>query len=494
MEYSGITFSTPLSAERFPPGRSRVQLLTVRHRAALEHFDLHSDRSGMRRSGDNVDERHDEAATEKGMDSRELARTGTRLLLLSLVVGIVTGAATWLFLTIDHLGVAFLWETLPARFPAAPPWVVPVAVVLAMTVIASLIAIACKGRPFDTGAAEHEYDREGRMGYRMLLPGAAFSLASLFAGAAVGPEAPLVDINGGLGTLLADRVGLKPEQVKMMCYAGVAGALAAFLGGAPVGALIAMEFISPSAISMSRINLVAGLAAGATAWVTYISLGGHSISALFPFPEYTTVSLRDLAFATVLGVLGGVLGLAYGAAFVKARVRFQPLREKPMLAGVAGGLVLALAAVASPYLLFSGQEQVPHAVEQAATLGLLTLLLLGIGKIALSIWSLSTAYFGGPLFPLMFAGLCFGLALNIAVPGIPQGVAVMALIVGMLVAASASPLSMTIFLVLITNPQLASVIAIGAVAAFIVRQAIAPTLPGVYRQTAAAEGASNQVA
>jgi len=436
-----------------------------------------------------VDEQHaDGADAEERIDSRELARNGTRLLLLALVVGIITGAATWLFLTVDHLGVNFLWETLPEQFPSVPAWIIPVAVVVTMTAIASLIAVLSKGRPFDTGAAEHEYDEQGRMGYGKLLPGAAFSLASLFSGAAIGPEAPLVDINGGLGTMLAERVGLRPEQVKMMCYAGVAGALSAFLGGAPVGALLAMEFISPKAINMSRINIVAGLASGATAWVTYVVLGGHSIAALFPFPDYTTVSLVDLALALALGVAGGAVGLAYGGVFVKARVKLQGLRAKPILAGLAGGSVIALAAVASPYLLFSGQEQVPDVIEKAAALGLVTLLLLGVGKVVLSIWSLSTAYFGGPLFPLMFAGLCFGLALNLALPGIPQGVAVMALIAGMLVAATASPLSMTVFLILISNPLLASVIAIGAVSAYIVRQAVAPTLPGVYRQTAAAEG------
>lgn len=250
-----------------------------------------------------------------------------------------------------------------------------------------------------------------------------------------------------------------------------------------------MEFISPKAINMSRTNIVAGLASGASAWVTYTVLGGHSIEALFPFPEYTTVSLPDLAWAIALGVLGGVLGLLYGAVFVKARVGLQGMRAKPVLAGVAGGVVLALAAVVSPYLLFSGQTQVPIVIEKAASLGLLTLVLLGVGKILLSIWSLSTAYFGGPLFPLMFAAVCFGLAVNMVIPGIPQGVAVMAIMVGMLVAATASPLSMTIFLVLITNPQLGSVIAIGSVAAYIVRQAVSPTLPGVYRQTGAAERA-----
>jgi len=50
-----------------------------------------------------------------------------------------------------------------------------------------------------------------------------------------------------------------------------------------------------------------------------------------------------------------------------------------------------------------------------------------------------------------------------------------------------APLSITFFLALITNPELISVIAIAAVAAFIVRQAVAPTLPGVYRATRAAE-------
>lgn len=440
------------------------------------------------------DQQESEVGTEAAVDSRDFARTTTRLLLIAAAIGIVTGAATWLFLAVDHLGVVFLWETLPGLVPAAPAWAVPVTVVLAMTAIAAIIAVACKGRPFDTGVAEHEYAEKGRMEYRAILPGVAFSLASLFSGAAVGPEAPLVDINGGLGTMLSERMGLKADQVRTMAYAGVAGALAAFLGGAPVGALLAMEFISPKSLSLRRSDLVAGLAAGATAWATYIALGGHSLEMLFPFPAYTSLSFVDLPIATALGVAGALLGLVYGGVFTKARVRFQALRDRPLLAGVAGGSVLAVAAAFGPYLLFSGQAQVPDIIEKATTFGLLTLVLLGLGKIALSLWSLSTAYFGGPLFPLMFAGLCFGLALNIAVPGIPQGVAVLSLMVGMLVAATAAPFGMTVFLVLISNSQLSSVIAIAAVAAYIVRQAVAPTLPGVYRRTGAAEAKSNPAA
>lgn len=97
-----------------------------------------------------------DATPERRIDSRTAAREGTRILLLAFVVGIVTGAATWLFLTVDHLGVKFLWETLPEHFSSLPAWVVPVGVVVIMTAIAALIVFACKRRPFDSGGAEHE--------------------------------------------------------------------------------------------------------------------------------------------------------------------------------------------------------------------------------------------------------------------------------------------------------------------------------------------------
>ncbi len=63
----------------------------------------------------------------------------------------------------------------------------------------------------------------------------------------------------------------------------------------------------------------------------------------------------------------------------------------------------------------------------------------------------------------------------------------MALATGMVVSAAVAPLSVTVFLALLSEPELVSVIAVAAVAAFVVRQFLAPTLPGVYRATRAEE-------
>jgi H+/Cl- antiporter ClcA len=424
--------------------------------------------------------------TYEAVDSRTAARVAARLFLVAVALGALTGLATWLFIVASHYGTELLWHELPAMLPGVPPWLVSVGVVAAMTVLATLIVVLAGQRPADMGRAETEYDHDGRMEYRHLPAAVGFSLTSLWSGAVIGPEAPLVDINGGVGTWVAERLRLDREQVRTMAYAGVAGAFAAFFGAAPVGALLAAELISPKAVTIDRTRIVAGLTSGATGWVVYATLGGESISPIFSFPP-TEVRPVDLGLAVLLGIGGCVVGLVYGGILMKTRVALRPLRARPWAAAVAGGVVIAAASVLSPYLLFSGQEQVPTLLAEASSLGVLTLVGLGVAKLALNIWTLSTAYFGGPIFPAIFAGACFGLAVNLLVPAIPQDVAVVGMVSGLVTAAAVAPLSVTVFLALIVSPSLTSVIAIAAVAAFIVRQLVAPTLPGIYRATRAME-------
>lgn len=427
---------------------------------------------------------------EGAVDSRQAAREIARLLLIAIAIGVLAGIATLAFIAADHFGVEFLWTTLPGLVPGVPSWAVSVGVVAVMTMLASAVVAFVGARPFDMGAAEAEYDHEGRMDYRRVGAGTLFSLFSLFSGAPVGPEAPLTDINGGLGTFVAEKLKLPAAQVKTMTYAGVAGAFSAFFGVAPVGAVLAAELISPKALSISRVQVVSGLGAGAAGWVAYSALGGHTISPVLVFPGVETVTMADLAMAAVLGIAGGVIGLAYGKGLMTARLRLQSVRSKPWLAALVGGVPVAVAAVAAPYLLFSGQSEMPRLIEEAAALGVIALVALGVGKLALSGWSLSSAYFGGPIFPVIFAGTCFGLALSIALPIVPQGVAVVAIVTGMTVAAAVAPLSVTLFISMVADPVLAPSIAIAAVFAFAVRQLLAPTLPGIYRATHAKEAAA----
>lgn len=401
---------------------------------------------------------------------------------VAVIIGIVAGVATRAFLVAEHWLIEMLWHELPAAIAAVPERVVGAAVIVVMTALATAVVAFNRGRPFDTGAAEHHFDETGRIDYRHVPAGVLYSLLCLGSGAAVGPEAPLTDMTGGIGTLVAERVGMTRRQVALLTYAGVAGAFSAFFGVAPVGALLALEVLEQKALALDKVTVAMGLASGASAWAAYFALGGGALPVILTFPDYDGPRLWHLGLAVVIGLAGAVLGMAYGAAFVRARSYFEPVRlHRPWLAGLAGGLASLAALAVSPYLLFSGQSQLADIFNGAAEIGVLLLIALGVGKLAMSVWGLSTAYFGGPIFPIIFAGTCFGLALHLVAPWIPAGVAVLATITALCVAATAAPLSITLLFALVANPALLSVTALAAVTAWVVRQSIAPTAPGVYR-------------
>jgi len=60
------------------------------------------------------------------------------------------------------------------------------------------------------------------------------SLVSISAGGSLGPEAPMVQVTGSLGTWLADRLQLTGERLRTLSLAGMAAGFTA-LFGAPLG-------------------------------------------------------------------------------------------------------------------------------------------------------------------------------------------------------------------------------------------------------------------
>ena len=55
------------------------------------------------------------------------------------------------------------------------------------------------------------------------------SLVSITAGGSLGPEAPLVQVNGSLGSWLGDRLNLSMKSIRILTFCGMSAALGAFL-------------------------------------------------------------------------------------------------------------------------------------------------------------------------------------------------------------------------------------------------------------------------
>ena len=409
------------------------------------------------------------------------ARAETVTLLVAAVIGIFAGLLTATFLTLVHLTEGFVWHELAHVLPGVPTETLGAIIGVAVIAVGIAVLFVAAGRPTENGQAERELAEDGRVDPRTFGATAVWSVLSLASGAAVGPEAPLVDLNGKLGTFVSERLGLHGEQVRVLTYAAIAGAFGGFFGSAPVGALLAVEMLAPQARTIDRRALVAGLVAGATAYVVFANTAGAVFGPIFIFPDFADPRLVDLLLAVPIGLLGGLIGVAYIAARVSLNRLTGPLRDRPWLAVTGGALTVVAAALVSPLLLFSGQTQVTPLLETGLQHSALALLAFGVVKLALSAWHLSTAYIGGPIFPLLFSATCFGLAIHQLAPGISPGIAVLALMAAMVASVVPAPLSMTVFLGFIAQPNLVSVIAIGAVVGYVVRVALAPTAPGALR-------------
>ena len=87
----------------------------------------------------------------------------------------------------------------------------------------------------------HEFGKTGRFNYRHA-PGIVITaFVSLIAGGSLGPEAPLADACGGIGTLMADKLKLDEQETRTMGYSGVSGMLASFITEPFSGAILGLE-------------------------------------------------------------------------------------------------------------------------------------------------------------------------------------------------------------------------------------------------------------
>jgi len=116
-----------------------------------------------------------------------------------------------------------------------------------------------------------------------------------------------------------------------------------------------------------------------------------------------------------------------------------------------------------PLTLFSGEEQTAELITHAAEIGVVMLIVLGLVKLFATTLLLATGWKGGYIFPIMFAGVALGMAVNLLFPGIPVAVTVAATMAGALVTALKAPLFAALFTMVLVQKETAPVIAIAVV-------------------------------
>ena len=388
------------------------------------------------------------------------------LLLLMTILGAVGALFMVIFFFLEDTFVALFWQdiNLDSLVPVFDPRILIICITGGL--IVGLIRWYFKGDIAIMAEDLIEFNKEGRFSVKKGVELFFRGLVSLVAGAPLGPEAPLTVSTGAAGTAIAEKARLPPPVVTLSALSTISGFFGAFLSSPFAGALIFIETTLEKGVMTWKVVLPSIIAA--TAGVAmYFLLSDSLLSAFFSLPAYPEFRDIDLLYAIFLGLVGAACGIFFIILYKAMRRVFEPLEDRPVLLGIAGGIGLGVVGMVLPLTLFMGTDQLQFLVDNYLEVGILLLLSLILVKILLITFLYSTGFAGGYIFPSFFIGGTVGILVYHFFPFIPLAICVVCGIAGVSVTLLRSPIALALIIGLIFQVELVPAVAIALVTGFL---------------------------
>lgn len=227
------------------------------------------------------------------------------------------------------------------------------------------------------------------------------SAVTLGSGGSAGQEGPIVQIGAALGSAIGQALRLPGRQLRTLVGCGAAAGLAATFNAPIAGAIFAAEVIVGD-FAVAQFSPIV-ISAVVAIVLSRFMLGNYPS---FVVPPWELVSPFELVGYGVLGVLAGVVAIAfmrmlYGAEDVFARI---PVADWARPA--AGGLLVGLIALAFPRVMGVGYQTVDDVLQ--GNLGFFALALLLAAKLVATSVTIGSGGSGGVFAPSIYLGAMTG--------------------------------------------------------------------------------------
>jgi CIC family chloride channel protein len=342
---------------------------------------------------------------------RDLPKGAKRFWVLVLLTGLAGGLGAVLLLHLLRLVQNISWppgNNFAESVASAPLWqrvAIPTLAGVAVTLMTLILREPLR-ESGTAGVIEAIWTKSGRMSFfRTLLHGGT-SIVAVGMGAPLGREGALLETGAATGSLLARKLKVSPDQVRLLVACGAAAGIAAAYN-VPIGAAVfglevllgsfALELFGPIVLSCVMATVV-----------SRILIADHPS---YQIPFYKLLMPKEILLSLAFGP---ILGLA-SALFIKvinlfavavARVPRRLTKWMPIFAMVPVGV----AAIWLPQLLGNGYDAVDQALLGQLTLALA--LILPMAKL-LAIGLSSAAGVPGGLFtPTLYYGALIGSSLG----------------------------------------------------------------------------------
>jgi CIC family chloride channel protein len=320
------------------------------------------------------------------------------LLILTLVIGAVVGMVVVAFMLVT--------ENLGRRlYPAGgASWRR-----LAMPVFGSLVSGYFLARyfPYARGSGIPQtktalFLHDGYIRFRTVIGKFSMCSLTLASGIALGREGPSVQVAAGIASVLGRRLGLSPKSVRALVPIGAAAALAAAFNTPIAAVLFTLEEVMGD---MHAPVLGSIVLSSATSWmVLHLLLGDEP---LFHVPPYQLVHPVEFVFYALLGLVGGLVSVAFVRLLLWQRKHFLKMPKATLpFQPLAGGLLVGAMGWFVPQVLGVGYGYVDEALNGRMLIGIMALL------VVLKLVACATCYAsgnaGGIFGPSLFIGAMLG--------------------------------------------------------------------------------------
>jgi chloride channel protein, CIC family len=330
--------------------------------------------------------------------------------LLAAAVGLCAGAGAIVLRALVEwvrelfFGAGVLVVPAPAEFldGRAHYWVAPTIGMMIAAWMTRAWAPEAKGH----GVPEVQYavlQRGGRIRPRVAAVKALASAISIGTGGSVGREGPIVQIGSSLGSTLGQMAGFGPNRLRVMVAGGAAGAIGATFNAPIAGVMFAMEVILGD-FATNSFGLVVVSSVSATVLVRGVLGAEPAFHLAQPF---VLVSEWELIFYATMGVLAGIMAIAYTKSIYLVEEGFDRWRASPTLKAAAGGLIVGGIGYFGSDLIFGvGHEGTEMALNGQLAVSLM-LGLVVLKMVATSV-TLGAGGSGGVFAPALFSGAMLG--------------------------------------------------------------------------------------
>ena len=322
----------------------------------------------------------------------------TVLLVLTLIIGAVVGVVVVAFI--------LLTENLGARmYPTgSPAWYrVFIPIIGALSTGYFLYRYFPNARGSGIPQAKTAlFIRDGYISLRTVIGKFSMCSITLASGLALGREGPSVQVGAGIASVLGRRLGLSPSSVKALVPVGAAAALAAAFNTPIAAVLFTLEEVMGD---MHAPVLGSIVLSSATSWmVLHLLLGDEP---LFHVPAYQLKSTLEFPVYAVLGLVGGLVSVAFTKLLLWQRKYLLALPVKTRAWQPAiGGVTVGLLGWFAPAVLGVGYGYVGQALNGHMVLGVMALLV--VLKLVATCTCYSSGNAGGIFGPALFIGAMLG--------------------------------------------------------------------------------------